>query len=586
MKNIHFKRMVSNKYIIYILLIGVFILLIPEMLKGIDLTDMAYMLARYKYVFDQEIPINDFSIIVTDILGGILYQAVPEGQVFLISIACWALNCGIALLSLQLLRKYLNGILLSIILIGGSLFSITFIHVLHYNTFSMFFQVLGFSLLMKGLDRKSKRLILMSGFIQGFNILVRLPNILQLSFGILIVWYFGDDIKNHRKIILNYIRQYVIGVCSGGLFGVCLGGIVLVDTTIKSLVSDTIKSLGDNSSSHGAAAIIRRFFEGIYSGIKNTARYEMFIFFGIIALFILLDIFIVKGKYISEQKRIRCYRIAENLSFIFMILWGLLLAKKLSYISILEIMFTNEIVICIFSSVYLRKKENMLSTICVGCVLMELILTIGTNNGTSFYVVFMGFPMAVTVCALWKDLSYRYGRVKNSCKNVITVALIGLLSIAGYQYYDTYVYRDTSKKLLDYEVNIKEYKGIKTSIERAEYLEKLVGILKPYDEYQLIAMGDFAIGYVITDMVPFFSSSWPDLTSFSIERFRKEIEKKQEQQIYPVIVLADVYQTGKYRSQEKIEMVMEFISKSEKYKIKYQDEYYRIYVPIENKKDN
>ena len=75
---------------------------------------------------------------------------------------------------------------------------------------------------------------------------------------------------------------------------------------------------------------------------------------------------------------------------------------------------------------------------------------------------------------------------------------------------------------MDYEVNIKEYKGIKTSIERAEYLEKLVGILKPYDEYQLIAMGDFAIGYVITDMVPFFSSSWPDLTSFSIERFRKE----------------------------------------------------------------
>ena len=121
MKNIHLKRMVSRKNFTYVLLIGVFVLLIPDMLKGIDLTDMAYMLARYKYVFDQEIPINDFSIIITDIMGGILYHAVPEGQVFLISIACWALNCGIALLSLQLLREYLNGILLIIILIGGSL---------------------------------------------------------------------------------------------------------------------------------------------------------------------------------------------------------------------------------------------------------------------------------------------------------------------------------------------------------------------------------------------------------------------------------------------------------------------------------
>ena len=219
-------------------------------------------------------------------------------------------------------------------------------------------------------------------------------------------------------------------------------------------------------------------------------------------------------------------------------------------------------------------------------VLMELILTIGTNNGTSFYVVFMGFPMAVTICALRKSLSYRFGRVKKSCKNIITVALIGLLSIEGYQYYDTYVYRDASKNLLDYEVSIKEYKGIRTSKERAEYLKKLVRILDPYSEYQLIALGDFAIGYVITDMVPFFSSSWPDLTSFGIEKFQKELEKKQEQQIYPVIVLADVYQTRIYRSQEKINMVMEFASKSEKYKMIYQDEYYCIYAPIEDKKDN
>ena len=131
MKNIHLKRMISSKFFIYVLLIGAFVLLIPDMLKGIDLTDMAYMLARYKYVFDQEVPVNDFSIILTDILGGILYHAVPEGQVMLISIACWVLNCGIALLSLQLLREYLNGFLLAIILIGGSLFSIAFIHVLH-----------------------------------------------------------------------------------------------------------------------------------------------------------------------------------------------------------------------------------------------------------------------------------------------------------------------------------------------------------------------------------------------------------------------------------------------------------------------
>lgn len=584
MKIIRWNRLVSSKIFFYLLLIGVFALFIPDMLKGIDLTDMAYMLARYKYVFEQGIPVNDFSIIVTDILGGILYHAVPEGQVMLLSLACWTLNCGIALLSLCLLREYLNVILLVIILIGGSLFSIAFIHVVHYNTFSMFFQVLAFMLFIKGLDKKNKRFILVSGLILGINIFVRLPNILQTSYGILIVWYFGDDIKKNKKIILDYMGKYVVGVCAGGLSGLFLGSIVLGRIGIKSLLSNTMKSLGDPSSSHGAAAIISRFFEGINAGIQNTVRYEVRFLGGIIILLVLLNIFIKKGKMSSEKRRIRCYRTGEILGVFFIIVWVFFLTKKLSSIPILEILYTNIIVICMGSAIYLRKKDVGLSTICMGCVMMELILTIGTNNGTSFYVIFMGFPMAVTICALWKSLSYRYGRIKNSCKYMIAVVLIALLCIEGYQYYDTYVYRDSPKKLLNHEVNIEEYKGIQTSAERAAYLENLVGILKPYEEYQLIALGDFAIGYVITDMVPFFSSTWPDLTSFTIENFQKQLETKLEQHIYPVVVLADVYQKGEYRSKEKIEMVRDYISKSKKYEMTYEDGYYSIYVPVEEKR--
>ena len=61
---------------------------------------------------------------------------------------------------------------------------------------------------------------------------------------------------------------------------------------------------------------------------------------------------------------------------------------------------------------------------------------------------------------------------------------------------------------------------------------------------------------------------------------------KLEQDTYPVIVLADVYQTGEYNSPEKIKMVLDVIRRSEKYKMAHEDEYYRVYVPIEAKKDN
>ena len=59
-----------------------------------------------------------------------------------------------------------------------------------------------------------------------------------------------------------------------------------------------------------------------------------------------------------------------------------------------------------------------------------------------------------------------------------------------------------------------------------------------------------------------------------------------EQDIYPVIVLADVYQTGEYNSPQKVEMVLDVIRRSKKYKLVHEDEYYRIYVPMEAKKDH
>ncbi len=581
MKSIQLKRPKLSQCFMYLLLIGVFALMFPSMLKGIDLTDMAYMLSRYKYVFAQEVPVNGASIIVTDILGGILYHAVPEGQAFFLSLACWALNCGMALLSFRLLREYMNGFLLIVVLAGGGFFFIAFIHVVHYDTFSMFFQILAFFVLIKGLDEKNINLMIISGFILGLNIFVRLPNILQTSFVLLIIWYFGQGIKKNIKTILSYIARFVIGICSGGMLGVLLVIMTLGKSEIKSLLFDTIKTLFDSSSSYGAVYIKSRFYDGINSGLQNAAKYETVIIFFVIFLLGLVKIYFQEENILSEKARMRCYKVVEIVSGILMLAWAAILCLKLPYIPILEILVTDAIVICMASAFYLRKKDIRLSTICLGCVFMELILTVGTNNGTSFYVVFMGFPIAVTVCALWKSLGYRYDPIKNSCKYIMSITLAALLCIEGYQYYSTFVYRDSPKEYLNCEAKIKEYKGIKTSTERAEYLENLVRLLKPYDDCQLITLGDFSIGYVITDMIPFFSSSWPDLESFEIKNFQKEMKEKLEQHIYPVIVLADVYQTGNYRAPHKVEMVLDVVEKTKKYEIVHEDKYYRIYVPID-----
>src|SRR4030042_2072903 len=84
------------------------------------------------------------------------------------------------------------------------------IYIVHYNTLSALFYVLGAAMLSEGIARRRVWLYLLSGFILGLNVFVRLPNV--VGFGLVFVPCLLDLIRRDPA------RTSGIGIKAGAFF--------------------------------------------------------------------------------------------------------------------------------------------------------------------------------------------------------------------------------------------------------------------------------------------------------------------------------------------------------------------------------
>jgi hypothetical protein len=214
----------------------------------------------------------------------------------------------------------------------------------------------------------------------------------------------------------------------------------------------------------------------------------------------------------------------------------------------------------------------------------------------------MGMPLALIVCILirftkelfvYKEKKYKtlseLKRIQWKNKWLIPCGIVFCTIVAGfsvayplaagYHYATTFVYHDSPNPYLVKEIKAKEFAGLKTSVERAELLDRLTELLEPYKDYKLLSLGGFNVGYVITDMKPFFDSSWPDLEYLTMDRFQGQLAEGIQEGNYPVIVLGDMAQDQSgFWNKEKLKIAVE-LGESDLYTKLYSDKWYVVYVP-------
>lgn len=531
--------------------------------KGIDVTDSCYYCTKYKYYFSDDLNVKSLGTFLTDVLGAGIYHMFPSGQILALSICSWGMYIGSGMLIYNVLKEYVPRIMLMIAVLGGSLFSLTWVHIMNYNSTSMFVQVLAICVLIKGVEQGNRKYFLISGFLLGINVFFRLPNILQICIGFSVLWY--SVCNNRIKEGIEKFKYYVIGI----IFGVCVVILfvfaIMGYEKIFSYLSQTAETAASSDSGHGLVNMLLILGQGVVSATKNWIVYG-----GIIVPFLILW-FWVKTKGILSD-------FAEKILYIgivgILILYAVYIGSSFPPSSYYRMFGAAVLFITIVSGWLYRKKNPFISTVCIMGFLAETVLCIGTDNGWYYQVVFMIFPLCVCLLVVWNSTE----RVVKSTLLLCIIFFLTFHFMIGIGYAAEYVFGDAPNNELNYAIKADEYKGIRTSRDRAQYLDELVKVLEPFEDEKLLAYGDFNIGYVITDMEPFFGKIWSDLASYPIEQFEDEMEQGIEKDGYPVILLADIKKNGQYRDMKKLELI-EKVIKERTYTVYYENEWYKVYIP-------
>lgn len=593
----------AEKIVAYVLFVILIIWFLPFINKGIDVQDTCSYLTKYRYLFDKSVKVNELFYLFGEVVGGIIFHIMPGYQVLALNVASWLCYTATAILIYYFLKDYMPRIPLLACVLVGSFFGITWVHCLNWNAISMLLQTIGIIVLIKALRIGSNKLIVVSGVIFAVNTFVRLPNILQLGLVAVVFWHYAFTEYHKKQPISLCVKKavtkslwMVLGGAVGGFFSILLSiGILGFDKFIDDILMLTAVGGGDDSS-HGLVRIISLFYRGMLRGAGNWLEFGSIILLITVVAVLLENSVFVKGKSLFK------FHILCVFGTIITCILGIWRGMNADYLDAHVFVAFGAIAIGTIGALYYVNKDIIFSDMCLATVIVEGILTIGTDTGAAYYRVYMGLPLAFTACILirfakellcrdnkdYKTLSELKKYKKKKKWLVPSVILFCILSAgfsvmyplaAGYHYATTFVYHDSDNEYLVQGIKAKEFAGIKTSVERAELIDRLQELLSPYEEYELLQLGSFNIGCVITDMKPFFDSSWPDLEYLTMDRFHSQLEQGITEGNLPVIVLGDMKgDKSGFWNKEKYKIAVS-LGESDLYKKLYEDQWYVIYVP-------
>ncbi len=533
---------------------------LPIINKGIDVQDTCFYLANYRYVFTPSIKINELYYLFGEVLGGLVYHLFPGHALLALNWTCAAVYTGVALLLYGKLKDRMPRLLLLLCMLAGSVFSITWVHCVNWNAWSALFVTIGAWVLLYGIFKESGKLVGAAGFLLGLNAFVRMPNILFLSLVIVVFWH--GLMRGSWKKGLHRCIPMVAGGALAGVVGILISlGLLGADKFVEDFRVLTV--LGSEGDLHSVTTGIYQFLVGLKDGLVVWFRYGLVLLAGIAAL-------------VAWKKVVKPGEKEER----FLVFIGVFTAAALGFMrgwqeDILKIqVFTAVAGIFLpgFSAWYYRKRDLEFSCLCLTAMIIEGFLTIGTDTAVIYYRIYMGLPLAMTVCILVKWFQNRREWL------AFPAFALAFVLAGGFHYADSYIYHDGPKEELTETVNHPVFTGVYTTRERADCLNRLQEQLAPYGEYELITIGNFTAAQAMTDMKPFFRSSWPDLDYLVDSLFEETLKEKLARGIYPVVIIATEEVNGPYWMPEKVEILEELVS-GEPYRKLYGDHLYSLYVP-------
>lgn len=527
---------------------------------GVDVQDTSFYLTLYRYFFERGTGGNSLYYLLGEFFGSLIYQVFPT--LYALNVAGLIVYSIIGILVYRIMKPYLSPLPLALAVAGGLEFGASWVRCINWNAWSMLFLTAGILFLFHGFDTHEKKWFYLAGLILGLNTYVRMPNILFLGLILAVIYFYRTDgIKLALSKCGKMIAGGITAAITGAIFGLYfLGGKKFV-ADIKCLMG----SVGDKESEHNMLHMFIRAGEGAMDGICQWVKYGVFI-----GAIIVLCIIIRKlwKKDITILGGIVATALAMYIGF----------TRDVSYSSMPTLLSVQNFIAYggmafgVFGAFRFYKTDKRFAVLCLMEALAMVFMTIGTDTGSIYFRIYMALPTAIIAAVLMKLPVKEF--------SIMAVFVLVLTFSTGANCNLNYVYHDGEHgEVMDSNIDSPVFEGVYTTASRAEYVNRLIELLAPYEEKELLAIGAFNIGHNVTDMKTFYNCAWTDLDYLEMHEFNGVLEEKLEAGNEPVVVIGTEKINGPYWAPHKVEIIEELVY-TDLYECIYEDEWYSVHVPV------
>lgn len=565
---------------------GVFVILLAfyplmKINQGLDVVDTSYSLTNFQYF-----PSAEGTWMVATYLAnlvGYLFMKLPKGSSLVgiyfytgLLVSCMALCVYFAL------RKRMSAWIVFIgemLAIGMCWCPTTIL----YNYLTYFLMGAGILLLNRGIWEKKRtkqtRYMFLAGICLGVNITVRMPNVVQAVF-ILALWY-GAWLK--KETFRQTLRDTAICL-AGYLIGFGIPFIMICAKYGSGAYAEMVRTLfamTDKAVDYKPASMLTDMFGDYFKGLYWLS-------FAGACLAALYAVYLMKKRFLPGKGegiyRLLCMAVCCVLIRFY---WGRGMFDfryyEHDYGSIYQwaVLFLLLGAACAISMLISRKSDGEGKTFALLVLLQVVITPLGSNNALHPIInnLFLVAPFTLWVCAGWfartsgKNIHYPW-------KNMVAVIFfMVLLQSVGFHVQFVFldgIYGEKRDTLL---TGIPKVEGIYTNRENAELFTDLVNYAKEkqFAGREVILYGEVPGLSYFLDMPVAISSAWPDLDSYRLAEFERDMELVRQDiaQNRPVVIVnaavaayrgedAEAYKwfgvdEEKYDADEKLQILLQFL---------------------------
>ena len=545
---------------------------------GFDAGDTGALLAQYAQPLNpaESISIGTFLTVWT---GHWINAILPFGQLYVFSLLAWVLFGAEAFLVYRVLRPYLPSTVLAALTVGG-VFMNKFFDLLGYNNWTIFWFIVMLALLDQWMRSDRLGWLFAAGCMVGISMGFRLPNILQGLMVLGVFWYVWHS-RSFRKAwgeALLYCAGIVVSIAAvWGSYAAYYG----LDA-LASKLPGYANRLGQSTSiGYSAEEMLTALFTGLVSG-------------ALMALAAMLAICIAAWLICRLTKNGAALRTLAVAGCSVLLTAGLACSvmnfTSAEWLNVrrpsLCLIAAFSLLVCLGCAFLFAKRDPHFSTLCVFAVGMILIVTLGTNNGTLFFMMGMMYSVPMAAAGVMRvGALLRQSRVPRWSGEAVTLTkIVGMAlfcTLAVFNFF-TYEYLDLRAWNTTESIAIPEFAGMKTTEQRSAMYEEFVELTQDQQGEPLLLYGSFPIGFYLSEMEPATGQIWMDLDSYSLEQMDEALDGLEEEQEWPVVIFAYTFGPDYRYGLDKWERLEQFVTDNE-YGISYESPFFRMYEKNEGK---